>query len=224
MVIGPVPGCAAPSDDLVRRTVADLHAAGHGLVVTPALDRLEREPFLRSGGEVIDELHLLSHDLDDLDRIAHPHRGHRDAVILRRARRRDWDAVAGLDARAFDSFWHFDTDEIADAVDATPFTRFRVAVGPGASGPDGPLGYAVCGRAGRVGFVQRLAVDPAAQGRGVGSALLLDGLHWMRRRGARRALVNTQRTNARALALYRRHGFALEPAGLSVVAFRRDRA
>ena len=47
------------------------------------------------------------------------------------------------------------------------------------------LGYAICGRAGRRGFVQRLAVDPARHGSGVGRALVLDGLGWLRRRGRR---------------------------------------
>ncbi len=205
-MISPVSGATLPTADTVRRVVDDLLAAGHSFLVTPALDRREREPFLAAGGIVIDELHLLSRSLDAaIDRPSEP--------VTRRARRRDWGPVEALDERAFDAFWHFGADELADAIAATPTTRFRVA------GSAQPRGYAVCGRAGDEGFVQRLAVDPAHQGSGVGSALLLDGLRWLRRRGARRALVNTQRVNERALTLYRRHGFELEPSGLSVVSF-----
>jgi GNAT superfamily N-acetyltransferase len=206
VVISPVSGASPPTADTVRRIVDDLLAAGHSRVVTPALDRREREPFLAAGGTVIDELHLLSRSLDAA--VDHP-----SEPTTRRARRRDWGPVEALDERAFDAFWHFGADELADAIAATPAARFRVV------GSTHPWGYAVCGRAGSEGFVQRLAVDPARQGCGVGSALLLDGLRWLRRRGARRALVNTQRVNERALTLYRRHGFELEPSGLSVVGF-----
>jgi ribosomal protein S18 acetylase RimI-like enzyme len=47
--------------------------------------------------------------------------------------------------------------------------------------------------------------------------LLLDGLHWMRRRGVRRAVVNTQMGNDAALNLYQQIGFRREPSGLSVL-------
>ncbi len=47
---------------------------------------------------------------------------------------------------------------------------------------------------------------------------MVDSLVWLRRRGAARAMVNTQRTNAGALALYRACGFRLLPEGLSVLA------
>jgi hypothetical protein len=46
---------------------------------------------------------------------------------------------------------------------------------------------------------------------------VLDGLHWLHRRGATRALVNTQRDNLGALALYRACGFHELPAGLCVM-------
>jgi ribosomal protein S18 acetylase RimI-like enzyme len=65
--------------------------------------------------------------------------------------------------------------------------------------------------------VQRLAVHPDAQRHGIGRALLLDGLHWMRRRGVRRAVVNTQLGNDAALNLYRTIGFHHEPSKLSVL-------
>jgi ribosomal protein S18 acetylase RimI-like enzyme len=81
----------------------------------------------------------------------------------------------------------------------------------------GVVGYSVCGRAGHRGYVQRLAVTPRCQGRGVGAALLGDGLRWLRRWGARDALVNTQEDNRRSLRLYQRTGFVLQPDGLSVL-------
>jgi ribosomal protein S18 acetylase RimI-like enzyme len=79
------------------------------------------------------------------------------------------------------------------------------------------LGYGLFGRAERVGYVQRLAVHPDAQGSGLGLALLCDGLRWMRLRGARSAFVNTQDENVRALQLYERAGFRRLPVGLCVL-------
>jgi [ribosomal protein S18]-alanine N-acetyltransferase len=79
------------------------------------------------------------------------------------------------------------------------------------------IAYAICGRAGGRGFVQRLAVHPAMHRRGLGRALLLDGLGWMRRRRVERAVVNTQQGNDAALALYKSVGFRQEPVGLRVL-------
>ena len=56
-----------------------------------------------------------------------------------------------------------------------------------------------------------LAVAPGAQGAGLGAALLLDGLVWLRRWRVREALVNTQTGNDRAIALYERLGFERVP-------------
>jgi GNAT superfamily N-acetyltransferase len=81
----------------------------------------------------------------------------------------------------------------------------------------GLIGYAIHGRSGTRGFVQRLAVAPEARRLGVGRGLLLDGLYWMRRRGVRRAVVNTQVGNDAALTLYYDVGFRREPSGLSVM-------
>jgi ribosomal protein S18 acetylase RimI-like enzyme len=119
--------------------------------------------------------------------------------------------VLALDATAFQPFWRLDGTGLDEALRATPFARFRTAV-------DGEVtGYAISGRAGTQGYLQRLAVHPSHQRRGIGRALVLDGLHWMRRRAVVRAAVNTQLENDAALALYRGLGFRLQPAGLAVL-------
>ena len=79
------------------------------------------------------------------------------------------------------------------------------------------LAYAVTGRAGRHGYLQRIAVHPEARRQGYGRAVVLDGLRWLRRHGATQALVNTQRDNSPALALYQSCGFRELPAGLCVM-------
>jgi ribosomal protein S18 acetylase RimI-like enzyme len=80
------------------------------------------------------------------------------------------------------------------------------------------VGYAITGRAGRRGYLQRLAVDPDAQRGGIGSTLVIDALRWLRRWRSDRAMVNTQLANDRALSLYEGVGFTREASGLAVLA------
>lgn len=60
---------------------------------------------------------------------------------------------------------------------------------------------------GRQGEVYVLAVDPAAQGLGLGRALTAAGLAHLASRGARSVHLYVEATNAAALALYRGQGF-----------------
>jgi GNAT superfamily N-acetyltransferase len=210
--IAPVrPGLGPISAADVRRCLDAAAAARYRTAITAALPRREQGPFLDVGFTVGERLHLLVHPLDQLPAL-------RPTVPLRRARRRDRPATLAVDHAAFDSFWRLDDGGLGDALAATSAVHYRVAVGDvGAAG--GLVGYAITGRADHRGYVQRLAVDPAAEGTGVGATLLIDGLRWLRRWGARDALVNTQEGNERSLRLYQRTGFVLQPEGLAVLRY-----
>src|SRR5215207_4105278 len=191
--------------DALRRVLAELADAGYARVRTAALAPDEQEPFLAAGFEVDEHLHLLAHDLSDLTALPRP-------SPLRRARRRDRPAVLDVDRAAFAPPWRLDMGGLREALLATPTVRFRVAV------VDGDLvGYAVSGRAGWRGYLQRVAVHPGHVDRGLGRALVSDALEWLERRGARRAVVNTQEGNEAALHLYEVMGFRPEPRGLDVL-------
>jgi ribosomal protein S18 acetylase RimI-like enzyme len=129
-----------------------------------------------------------------------------------RARRREHAAVLALDDAAFDTFWRLGALGLRDALDATPVHQFRVT-----RDAERLTGYAITGRAGNQGYLQRVAVHPDAQRQGCGSALVADALHWLRRHGAVRAFVNTQLENHAALSLYESFGFNVLPAGLAVL-------
>jgi ribosomal protein S18 acetylase RimI-like enzyme len=206
--LAPVPNAPLPSAEFLRRCLATLAARGFTRVVTAALSPLEQGGFLAAGFEITEYLHLLACDLDGLPPVSNGLRLHRIGWKAR-------GEVLDVDRAAFAPFWQFDVHGLAEALRATPRTRFRAVREPGDDGR--VLGYAICGRSGPRGFVQRLAVHPDAQGRGMGRGLLLDGLHWMRRRGVRRAVVNTQMGNDAALNLYQQIGFRREPSGLSVL-------
>jgi ribosomal protein S18 acetylase RimI-like enzyme len=209
----PVPSAPPPSAEFLRRCLDILASRGVVRVVTGALSPLEQVGFLAAGFDVAERLHLLGIDLSG------PTPAVPDGMRLSRGRRRDRNDVLAVDQAAFSPFWRFDQLGLEDALDATPMTRWRVAVPGPRFRPSRPIvGYAICGRAGSRGFVQRLAVDPGAQRRGTGRRLLLDGLRWMSRKGVQRAVVNTQVGNEAALALYLAVGFTEQPNGLSVLA------
>jgi GNAT superfamily N-acetyltransferase len=199
------PVATAPlSADFVTHCLGRLRAGGFTSVISSALPAAECEGFLGAGFDVREELHLLSHDLEDLP--PPPPGG------LRRVRRQDHPAILALDSAAFEPFWQLGLDGLDDALRATPHVRFRMA-----GRRRGVSGYALAGRNGPTGYLQRLAVHPSARGTGLGRALVTDGLCWMRRHGVRHALVNTQRHNEAALALYRACGFRLQPDALCVL-------
>lgn len=195
------------SADFVRHCLDTLAEQGFSRVLTGALSPLEQAGFLAAGFEVEQHLRLLGMDLSGFLPPLPP----RPRLTRVPARRRA--EVLAVDRAAFSEFWRFDEVALADALGATPEVRFRMAAPRG-----GPVsGYAICGRSGRRGYVQRLAVHPDAQGRGTGRRLLLDGVHWMAAQGATRALVNTQADNQGALCLYNAVGFSDEPVGMSVL-------
>jgi len=181
--------------------------AGYKRIVSGALSAAEQPGFCHAGFELVEELHLLGHDLVDIPLPA------RVEVPMRRGRTEDRVAVLEVDGLAFSAFWQLDVNGIDDAVSATPAARYRVAVSDGIV-----TGYAITGRAGRRGYVQRLAVHPNQQRRGIGTALVNDGLRWLRRWRVGKAFVNTQVENSGAYALYTSVGFRSEPARLAVLA------
>ncbi len=207
--LSPLAGAALPSAAFVSRSVQRLADQGYRRVVTGALTAAEQVGFRAAGFEVTEHLHLLSHDLQELPEATST------VALLRRCGRRDRVRVLEVDHLAFEPFWQLDESALHEALAATPHARFRVAVD---SGDQQVIGYAITGRSGRRGYLQRLAVHPGCQRQGFGLLLVVDALRWLRRWRADRATVNTQLANGGALALYERVGFQREPSGLSVLA------
>jgi ribosomal protein S18 acetylase RimI-like enzyme len=208
--LAPLAPSGPPSVDFLHRCLDTLTQRGFTRVVTSALAPAEQAGFLSLGFEEYERLHLLSHDLSDIPR---PPR--EVAQLLHRGRSSDWPGVLAVDASAFDEFWRLDTSGLREAIEATPITRFRVVARK--RGDANLLAYAVTGLSGNQGYLQRLAVHPDARRRGLGRALGLDGLRWLRRKGVSEAVVNTQLGNEPALALYLSLGFRQERIQLSVL-------
>jgi ribosomal protein S18 acetylase RimI-like enzyme len=201
------PGFGPISAGDVQRCLDAAASARYRTAITAALPRRDQSPFFDAGFAVAERLHLLVHSLDHLPML-------RPVASLRRARRRDRSSTLSVDHAAFDTFWRLDEQGLGDALAATSAVHYRVA-----QRDHRVVGYAITGRADHRGYVQRLAVEPELEGQGIAAALLVDGLRWLRRWGARDALVNTQEGNERSLRLYQRTGFVLQPEGLAVLQY-----
>lgn len=197
-----------PSAWALARCLEQLADGGYRAALTTALAPADQGPWLVNGFEVHQRLHLLSRAVDVTRVDGAPQ------IALRRGRRRDRAAVLDVDGAAFPPFWRLDDLGIDDALTATPSARFRVAC---RTSDDAIVGYAITGRAGPRGYLQRLAVDPGTQRTGVGAALVADAMQWLRRWSAREVLVNTQEGNEAAVALYERLGFRRHDEGLAVL-------
>jgi len=203
--LSPLANAPLPSAAFVRRCLEQLAAHGYQRVVTGALSPAETTGFLAAGFEISEQLHLLAHDLRRIPDAPSP-------VPLRRIGHGEQARVLDVDHRAFPPFWRLDPGGLQDAVHATPQARWRVA-----GHHRTVIGYAITGRSGRRGYLQRLAVDPDQSGQGIGAALVVDGLRWLKRWRVEHVAVNTQLDNDRALRLYERLGFRRQPLGLSVL-------
>ena len=199
---------AAVADSVALAAIEAATGHGYRRLRTSALSGIESEPFIRAGFQPCQVLALLSRP------IANGLPNSDSNVAIRRARRRDHSSVLDVDHAAFELFWHLDQAGLHDALRATPFRHFRVARH---GGETAPAGYAISGRSGPAGYLQRLAISPSQQGQGVGAALVIDGLKWMARWGATQAWVNTPQHNTGALRLYERLGFEQVPPGLQVL-------
>ncbi len=203
-LVGPRRDGRRPNPYDIAHCLDELASRGVSRAITPALGHLDAQPFLDAGFQLHENLHLLAKHLGQA--LPDPNRK------LKPGRPWHRSAVLGVDSEAFEPFWQFDRLSLREARHATPTSRFRVAV------VDRKLiGYAVTGRAGDRGYLQRLAVAPAAAGRGLGTALVLDGFHWLKKRGAHTVMVNTQEHNTRALDLYEHLGFVRQHPGLVVL-------
>jgi ribosomal protein S18 acetylase RimI-like enzyme len=125
----------------------------------------------------------------------------------------DVPAVAALDAAAFKPIWQNSLVSIQMA-----FAQAGLATVIEENGR--LLGYQIS-TANPFGMhLARLAVAPEAQGRGLGTALVEDLLHYAGLRGMNRITVNTQADNQPSLALYQKLGFRLTGEQYPVYAFQ----
>lgn len=194
-----------PSLADIRQWTERLPELGYSAVRTNALSRATARQMECAGYSVLQELVLL--ELISPRGAVNAAMGashHADRRAARHATRPLDSAqvteVSDIDVAAFGIEWGLSEAAVLDVCGATPRHRLRGAGDPLAA-------FAISGRDGRQGFLQRLSVSPASQRQGLGRALVLDSLEWMTRWRVQRVLVNTSFENHAALELYQRFGF-----------------
>lgn len=173
-------------------------------VLSPPLLPAARPPWEEAGFRPHARLLLMRRELDDLPAPEH-------AVVT--GDLRDLGDALRVDQAAFDAFWRFDHTALLEALNATTHRVVHLVRRPGG----GLAGYAITGRGGTLAYLQRVAVDPAWQGRGIGRSLVRAAGAWAQTEGASALLLNTPEGNASAAALYAAEGFRTITRDLAVL-------
>lgn len=122
------------------------------------------------------------------------------AAVLRPMRPGELDAVAQLDAVAFEPLWHFGRRALWELFFSS---HMQVALID-----DEIVGYAALAQTGDEAHLTRLAVHPRVQGWGIGRRLLVNALLYAQRHYVHTVSLNTQASNHRSQRFYRSLGFA----------------
>jgi ribosomal protein S18 acetylase RimI-like enzyme len=204
------PDSPPPTPDDIRSVCERARASGYDELLTTALGPAECAPFRTCGFTTHVALVLLVRDLahrtETRTAAASP-------ITIRTAGDRDWAAIEHIDRAAFDDFWHLDRVGLGHALGATAISLLRIA-----DDADGaPVAYTVTGINHAHGFVQRVAVHPDRQRRGIAGACLDDAISWAIASDARHLMVNTEHHNDAALRLYASRRFERQRDGLVVM-------
>jgi ribosomal protein S18 acetylase RimI-like enzyme len=121
----------------------------------------------------------------------------------------EWVDALRVDNAAFEPSWRIGRLGLEDARAATPTAGFLVhQIG------DAISGFSIVGIAQSTAYLQRIAVDPAHTGQGIGRSLVRATIDWAQRHSARSILLNTQLDNHGAARLYARERFEALPQHL----------
>jgi len=124
----------------------------------------------------------------------------RSQVSFRRFEPSDLASVGAVDHAAFRPLWRVSPGTLEIA--------YRTAADAGVAAVDGRVvGYQLTTISPLGAHLARLAVDPAWQNRGIGSALVVRLLQRLVEQGVTRVTLNTQADNGKSQELYRRLGF-----------------
>lgn len=182
-----------------------LHALGAPGVMSPPLAQSARKPWASAGFVPFVELALMRLDLTGP--IAPPQH------LVVREEEHDLDLMLAVDTAAFDRFWRFSKEALAESLQATSKSNVFVI----RDGDLGITGYAIVGYGHAISYLQRVAVDPKWQGSGMGRSLIRAAARSARRQGSKALLLNTQLDNIMAAGLYETEGYIQLPESLTVL-------
>lgn len=174
-------------------------------VISPPLPLSARRAWQQAGFSEYIDLALMRKSLDDSE----PPPSH---LVVERDDS-DLSDLLAIDAAAFSPFWRFNKGGLEEAINATSRSITLTILG----GEGNPIAYAVVGFGSAISYLQRVAVDPAWQGHGMGRSLLRVAARKARTAGAKVLLLNTQNDNDTAISLYEDEGFVQLPEPLTLL-------
>lgn len=179
----------------------------HGFVVRQSLVMLQRTG--RLGSTAIGRGTPIGVEYDDVT-CRH---------VMARQRQRLLSELLHIDGESFPAPWNLTAPAFRHACRATSEHRVIIASSSDADGSatGSAIGYVIVGRSAGQAYLQRLAVHPSHRRTGIARSLVWHASQWAGTRGADSMLVNTEPTNAAALALYHSLGFVTLPDPLVVL-------
>ncbi len=164
-------------------------------VATIAVKQWFQNFVLSSGFDLKQNIVLLQLMTDNITSFAVP-----KDIRIRPMRTEDMPAVEKIDLAAFGWFWH----NTADALERARLQALNATV---AEDDSGVIGYQLSTGNPLGAHLARLGVQPEAQGRGVGTALVSSLIQQLGASQLSRLSVNTQDDNFASLSLYKKLGF-----------------
>jgi ribosomal protein S18 acetylase RimI-like enzyme len=191
--------------DLMHGLAARATELGFRLLVASEQSERRREEFYAAAGfgEVED---IVIYELVRV-RARHPLSGALRFEPFRRGDATQFEELLDLDHRAFPWMWWNCRAEIINYIDTD---GVAIDIGRDASGR--AVAYVGTTRFRTWGHLDRIAVDPALQGRGLGRAALDYAVMSLASSGAKRVGLSTQAANTRSRRLYEAYGFRRAPS------------
>lgn len=135
-----------------------------------------------------------------------------NGLRIRRMTETDLPEVERTDVASFTPLWQNALETIRKAFDQALYATVI-------ENEQGILGYQLSTGGGQRAHLARLAVHPAAQGKGAGRSLLSDLFQYITYAGISRLSVNTQSDNQASLSLYQSTGFVRTSEAYPVYTF-----
>jgi ribosomal protein S18 acetylase RimI-like enzyme len=191
------------AEELLRAVVERCRAAGDALVLIVELDDRRRPSFYERAGFAFIE-QVITYELVG-PRPAEKPEGVLRFVPVKASELAGLAALVRIDHAAFPWLW-WNSELEFRAYLATPGVEVSLGLRQGT-----PVAYVGMTAYPEWGHLDRIAVDPVAQGTGLGREALGYAVDALARRGARRVGLSTQGDNVRSQQLYEHFGFRRSP-------------
>lgn len=188
---------------LVEQALAQCHQHGDELLLALELESHRgRSRLERAGLPQLEE--VITYEIEAM-RMPHVQAAHLHAVPVYREDNALLSQVLALDNAAFPWLWRNSLEEFWEYLDSPGVEVLAIFA------EDQLVAYIGFTEFEGWGHIDRVAAQPERQGEGFGQAAVALGLDALRRGGARRVGLSTQRSNVRSQRLYERLGFQRTP-------------